>query len=227
MEKIAERKLLHQDDALLEKILTDKSKFIPLLNSVKEAYENLEIGDFTEEIWNEIKANGATKISERYHKALDDDMSRTGVKNKVLRAVVLNGTNEVIDALKIAIDTIYSFEPKLYSDRTIKLTYRDISFVDGQFEVTEKDKESILENYCRCYLNPGVATEFYDLMVVAQLAYKELAKFDEKLGLGLTVGRSFNIFDPFFQNIGPDVEINGYAVNDVETIGARRKKYGY
>jgi hypothetical protein len=193
-----QRFLGSQDDDLLAKILGDRHQFMPLLNRVKAAYLALEIGEFTSETWEQLKSEGAYFAEARYNQMLNDEIAAAGVKHRVLKRVVLEGTDEYITDLKRAFNDLTAFQPSNYSQRTEKLQYVDISYDGEDFVVSESDKETIADKYCRVYINPGVEAELYQslqALLEARDNYKVIA---DKLGIGWGIKRGFGALDRFF-----------------------------
>lgn len=165
---MTKRILLFEDKPLMNEICGDISQYLPLLKKVKTHYDNLEMGNFNNEIFKEIVLKGIIGIEANFTKYLEDQMKKMDVTNSVLKQNLLNGCKPLFQRFVDAVDQLKKFKPETYS-RNIGLKLKYISFIDEVFCLSNSDKEEILENDCRIYLENERELELH----------KDLTKFIE------------------------------------------------
>lgn len=155
------RVLLQQNDSLLAAILTDLQQYRPVLNLVKQTYENLDIGSFDNAVLKQITVNGIVGIEKTYFEKCESDFKNMNTSNQTIKQNVLNGIDEVFNDFRGATNHFKKFKPDTFS-RIQNLKPSQISFENGIFYISDEDKESILENGCRIYLENEKEVELYD-----------------------------------------------------------------
>ncbi|MHB1106563.1 MAG: hypothetical protein ACYCZ2_09390 [Lutibacter sp.] len=164
MEKI----LLYEDKNLLNEICGDLSQYLPVLTKVKKNYNNLEMGNFNNKIFKEIVLVGIVGIEDNFTKYLENQMKKMDVTNSVLKQNLLNGCRPLFQSFANSVSELKKFKPETYS-RNTRLKLKHISFNDEVFCLSNNDKEEILEDECRIYLDNKRELELY----------KDLTKFIE------------------------------------------------
>ncbi len=181
------RVLLKEDKNLLIEICGDLNQYLPLLNKVKKNYDNLEMGAFSNEIFKEIVLKGIVGIEDNFTKYLENQIKKMDVTNSVLIQNLLNGCKPLFQKLADSVNELKKFKPETYSRHTgLKLKY--ISFNDEVFCLSINDKEEILEDNCRIYLENEEEKELYDNLTALTEAYD---KVTENLN-NLNYGSNFN-----------------------------------
>lgn len=174
-----DRKLIYQNNPLLADICGDLIKLKPSLNKLKQAYEALELKEeFNDIIYKELVSKGSSRIAEKYKTELNRQLDKSGITNKNLRMVALSGTEEPLKALGDAITTLKEFKlvPSYASNpRHQVLSVTQITFINDAFIITDEDKESIAEMYCRVYLETDEDHKTYNILLDLQ---KALAAFE-------------------------------------------------
>jgi hypothetical protein len=206
------RRLVFEDKELLSKILGDLRFFTPSLDALKTAYEGLEIGEFTNEIFKELVNEGTSTVFARHSKSLNDQLDKTGVVNTKLREIVLQGTDGPKVTLRDALTELRSVTPKIpespvFRTRTELLTLSFISFDGNSFIVSDEDKERLTETYCRDYLNDDRTQLLYAELEVMRDALSKFRALMTDLGLPI---------DKRFATAGLDKFL--YAKDEVVTI---------
>ncbi len=218
MEKI----LIFEDEKLLEAIIADLGQYQPSLAQLKAAYEALELGEFNDEVFTDLKAHRLGKLIAEYEKNLEDQLDSAGIKNTNLRRVSLEGTEvpkrdlyKAHDALKAVNVQVYQYGPTRH--KTLDLS--EICFKDGIFQV--ENVEAIAENHCRVYLNDEKDRELYAKMEKVKNAINEFYPNIKELGYGLHIGGSG--LDFFFNVEGVKLEIRPYSVKDARNFLSKQK----
>lgn len=146
-----ERQLIKQDDNLLSQIIGDLKQFKPLLENTKATYEKLELGQFDNDILKEIAAGNINAIDKKFFEKCENDFSKLNISNSIIKENLMTGSNEVFNNFFTASYDLRKFRPQTYN-RSIGLLLSQISFKNDTFICSEEDKEDILENSCRIYL---------------------------------------------------------------------------
>lgn len=184
-----ERILLHQDNELKARIMGDLSKYKRTFEPVKDAFEQLQIGKLTNDIFTTIAEGKAATLRPHYIKSVEDDLTKTGVINERLRAFAMDGTGEIFAKFEKAANDFVSTDLKpspygLDKDRTNFLALDDISYSinDGLF-IDEKKQESILEKYCRLYASTDAEKELYHALTAMAPALQTYLTVLKRAGL--------------------------------------------
>ena len=174
--KKAERKLFREDTALLANIVSDLAEFKPALAELKEAFEALTIGDFTNEVFKEIMKKGPAGVVDTFEKNLESQLDQMNVTIETLRVSFKTDQRCLTDRFVLAYNKIKSFKLNVrsYSSRRHYLSLQDVSFVDNVFVVSDADRENILEKYCRVYIETEAEAEMLVKMEDYLKAYGEL-----------------------------------------------------
>lgn len=168
------RILLHEDENLLNEISFDLNQYIPLLQKVKTSYETLELDNFCNDILKEITLGGIKNIKNNFNKNLEKQIENLKVTNSVLKENLLKGSQLVFQNFEETVKELKRFKPETYS-RVTGLKLQFISYKNEVFYLSKKDKESILENDCRIYLeNEGELGLHKDLMKFIE-AYEKVS----------------------------------------------------
>lgn len=182
-----ERKLIHQNDELLTDICNDLQKLKPALTKLKSAYDALELKEeFTDSIYKELITKGASRISNQYRDELNAQLDRSGITNTNLRAVALSGSEAPLKLLEASLRDLkevnlipsYAANPRHQT-----LSLMQVSYLNDVFTVTDLDRESIAEMYCRVYLETEEDYKTYNVLLDLQkaLAAYEALKAEKEL----------------------------------------------
>ena len=197
-----ERILIHQNNSLLKEIVGDLRVYLAPLNKLKEAYEALEMGNFSQKVFDDLISKGTNEIIAAYSKSLNDQLDKTGVVNTKLRGIVLQGSDEPIANLKKALNDLKEVNPQPRASygtnpRTQLLQLRDIEHKEGRFQVS--DEESLLEKHCRIYVEDEQSKMVYSHLMTLQEHLQAYLKLTTSLGLprgvfGGTIGDNLQNF---------------------------------
>lgn len=155
------RVLIHENKDLLIQISRDLKQYLPLLEQVKKSYENLKLGDFSQDILNEIVKSGTRQIQNRFDESLEDQIDKSGIENSILRDNILKGSEKLFVEFSENCKELKRFKPETFS-RNNYLKLNVISFENGTFYLTDENKEQILENECRIYLENEKEKELFE-----------------------------------------------------------------
>jgi hypothetical protein len=150
-----------------------ENKLIPALNEVKEAFEKLEIGPFTEQVYQAVVNSGLSEIKERYDQVLNSEVSKLKSPTLSKRIAELLTENPPIEDLQKAwanVLNIGAAEINHISQPTI-----DYSFCT----FNSKKKEWVIDYDCmKKYFENVIETEqqsgIYNRLLQFQELHKEL-----------------------------------------------------
>mgnify|MGYP006054058497 CR=1 FL=1 len=91
-----ERILLHENKDLLFEICKDLKQYLPQLEQVKKTYENLQLGNFNDDILKQIVRSGTGQIEKQFNESLNDQVEKAGISNIILRDNILKGSENLI-----------------------------------------------------------------------------------------------------------------------------------
>jgi hypothetical protein len=194
-------------------LMSDLSDRVPTISRLRHAYEALGVGEFTDDAWKDLRDNGTAQAIDLYNEALQADLKATGVRNPVLKQVVLQGMDQVINDLTTSLKEVRQFRSIRHRDENIWLTPEFISIVDGgEIVVTEEDQERLKEAHCRTYLENEAEIQFYGILERAVEVYKDLAQFNVDMKRIWPAGFGFNVFDSFIFDKHTEPRISGEGV---------------
>ncbi|EKT4509607.1 hypothetical protein AAIP42_001007 [Flavobacterium psychrophilum] len=169
------RVLLHENSNLLGEISSDLNQYLPLLKEVKMSYENLELGDFTNEIFKELLSTGTNGIDIRFTEHLKKQIEKLEVTSSVLKENLLNGSKTLFQDFANKVSLLKRFKPDTFS-RTNYLKLNFISYQNIGFYLSDENKEQILENECRVYLDNEKEVELYENLKQFIEAYNKVSE---------------------------------------------------
>lgn len=177
------RILIKEDLYLFKQIATDLKQFMPVLNEIKASFEALEIGAFTNEIFKETVLLGPKKHIEIYVKNLNNQLDKLGITSSVIRQNAIKDHEKVIERFKKAVDDAKRFYPEIYSANRPKLTIKFISYEKGLFVISKEDKEMILEDFCRIYIDNEEESKLLEVVERLKEAFNEYLDFYKTTGI--------------------------------------------
>ena len=155
------RILIQENKNLLFEISSDLKQYLPHLDQVKKSYENLQLGNFSNEILKEIIKSGTAQIEKSFVESLNDQIEKAGISNTILKSNILKDSEQLYFSFLENTRELKRFKPETYSRRNF-LKLNVISYLDGSFTLTDENKEQILENECRTYLENEKDFELYE-----------------------------------------------------------------
>ena len=207
-----ERILTNQDDVLLAQILTDFRHFEPLIEKVEATYNELKIGTFNQHTFKEIIENGSTFIVSEFQAEINRGLDESGVKHPVLRKSLVAGMVPPQEEFEKSVKALREFQVPSPNSGRETLQLRHISFTDDEgFFISENDKESILQGFCRTYLETEQEYELFELVNEAANLHKRIKEHSKKYELDYIPEFSFKVLDRFFMSRST-YEINGKAI---------------
>lgn len=206
------RVLLHENTNLLVEICKDLNQYLPHLEQVKKTYENLQLGNFNDDILKEIVNSGTGQIEKLFNESLNDQIEKAGISNTIVRDNLLKGSENLIFEFLEKCKTLKKFRPDTFS-RNNYLKLNVISFENGKFTLTDINKNQILENECRIYIENEKEKELFDNLKNFVEAYDKLNenlnelefKFSYNQGTGVTaIANTFLWLDEKQYSIRPE-----------------------
>ena len=176
------RILIEEDFDKFKEIANDLKQFMPVLNEIKESFEGLEIGAFTNEVLKESFLLGPKKYIDIYIENLNNQLDKWGAIS-VIRQNAIAGSEKLTERFQKAVDNAKRFYPEIYSANRPKLPLKFISFEDGRFVISREDKEMILENYCRIYLETPEEIMLYETSKKLSEVFNEYLEIFNSTGI--------------------------------------------
>lgn len=221
--KTFKRYLINQDDDTLKEIVAELRHYLPNLKELKKAYDALQLegADFDFDIFNNIKTSGVSQIIGAYSAQLNKELDITGVVNPKLREIVLQGAFEPSSNLQKAYSELISIilpppnTPYGKQIRTERLMLSNIDFIDGEFIVSDINKEKILEGNCRVYIENEQQDFIYKNLVILRDQFIHYDKWMTELGLPRSIygGHFTDNVEDFFAFNRETRELNIIAGN--------------
>lgn len=172
------RLLIKQDDQQFNKIEGEFNAYMPLLEKVKELYEQLNIGQFSEAIFNDIKDNVFPNVAERYKAELNNQLDAAGVTFPALRKQQFDGSLQPLHDFTSGVKELHGLSRTLY-----QLRYAKYSDQEGEFlPFSPEGKEEILDTHCRSYTETEEEYKLYTAAYDFLNAYKKMEDTIREIG---------------------------------------------
>ncbi|MCP9198800.1 hypothetical protein MKO06_02710 [Gramella sp. GC03-9] len=169
------RELIFEDRDKLRSITQDIKDYNPYLDKVKSTYENLEMGEFSDEVFNELKRS-TSSIRKRFEEKLDTEIKKAGITMTSVSEKMKESPRKDFEAFEEAVNDLSSFSPN-NSGKTFPrpdLSLEDITYMQGKFMISKTDQENILEKHCRIYLETEEEKRLYDKLQNFISVYNDL-----------------------------------------------------
>ena len=177
-----ERILQKQDDQSYNVMSRELRDYKPLLEDVKSNYEELQLGDFSNAIFKEIVTSGTGGIELRFKEEILSQMKKAGITLKIMQENMAKGNKQLFEKFKDSVNRLEDYKPNNFSTYNIPhLPLENISYSDGEFFISEKDKEQILEKHFRVYLETEEEHHIYDQLTKFIDAYEVIKREMEKI----------------------------------------------
>lgn len=181
--KTQKRTLIHEDKDKLNAMLKDLNEMRPILNKVESTYNDLELGNLDNDIFQEILAKGTARIKREYISKEEDQIKKAGITSTRLQKNMMNDADEVFEKFNTQVKSLKAFTATRYGmNNTPHLPKSYItSFKNGGFGVLKEQREEILEEYCRTYLEGPEEHEAYQKFQDFISAFKSFKDHLDKL----------------------------------------------
>lgn len=178
--EIMKRILLQENASLLREISSDLNQYVPLLKEVKSSFELLELSPWSNDILKEIVLTGANGIEKRFTEHLANQIEKTQLTSSILKENILSGSKSLFQDFAQKVSLLKKFKPDTYSrQKYLKLNF--ISYENNIFYLSDENKEQILENECRVYLENKSELELYNDLTNLIEAYNKVTNNLNKL----------------------------------------------
>ncbi len=129
------RILLSEETRIIKKMERDLGEYQPFLKEVKRSYEDLGLGNFSNEIFNQVKSGNIQEILIKLNNKIDKEVEKLGLTNDILKANLKNGSLSPFDAFKRSVNSFLTHAPKRSTSELgfPKLNIQHISFESGSF----------------------------------------------------------------------------------------------
>lgn len=217
--ELPERILINENLMYFSSIESEARELTFKAKKLAEQYEALNIGSFTQEIFNELIINGSAAQKGEYTKVALAETKSLSLKN-----LIANDIDRVFKDLQVLIDDVKkrSFYPKTYNEYNLigATSYFQFATFDyGRFLITDTDIERMKDYHCRTYITTQEQFDAVENLKVFIGSFNRLTQDIQKLNPA--IGR---LFTDSFSNVGRYATIeNGvatlYTENIIELIG--------
>lgn len=218
--ELHERILINENLTYFDGLKKEATDLIEKANKLAEKYEQLEIGPFTQEIFDQLILNGYAQARELYLK-----MILAETKSFALRNLMQNDVDRVFKELQVFIDEVqktrtarnnYTYH-NLVS--TSPFAFKFSTFKDHRFHLTDEDVERIKDHHFRTYINTQEQLDAVDNLKNLISCFNKLTQDIKKFNPALSWR-----FSDSFTYVGRYAVIEDgvatlYTENIVEVIG--------
>ncbi|RXG31798.1 hypothetical protein [Leeuwenhoekiella marinoflava] len=178
------KKLIHQDNKGVENIHKDLKKIKPLLVNMLTGYKSLEMGDFSDKVFQEIKKGGLRNMEQKYLRNIESQIKKVGITSSLIKANLIKGSNDIFQKFKDDVQNVISFRDyhRGFNDNTPFLKLEMIDYVGGSFMITEETEAKFIEEHCKVYLETEQQHKIYEAANKFLDGFKELISELEAVG---------------------------------------------
>lgn len=164
----ATRTLLYEDTDSLELYITRLRQIAPTLDKIKTAYESLELGAFTDDVYKNLLDKGTEEIEAKY---INDFNSKVQRLPATIRQSSEKNRDELLKMLKMALNNLHQQNNSGFA--SIALPLDALTFADGVPTITESDRETILERNHRIYIDGEIEHDIYSKLKALEFAFND------------------------------------------------------
>jgi len=214
---MAKKKLIYENQNLYKDIERGLKQFSPVLIELKESYEKLEIGEYSNDVHKMLLTEGSRRVEKQYWERIDAQIKQSGITSKIIISNMKVGSEAPINEFCQSLKKAKNFKPILYTSISIHMRIQYLSYIGGAFFVSEKDKEQILEQECRVYLETDFEHELYGKILVFEDIRNEIINLVNKTKFPRNRFHSEGSFiDSMFFKHENDVKIvNAHAIKSL------------
>jgi hypothetical protein len=217
--ELPERILINENLMYFDGLKKEATDLIEKANKLAEKYEQLEIGLFTQDVFNELVLIGYSSAREQYSK-----MILAETKNFALRNLMQNDVDRVFKELQAFVDDVKKL--KVYGNT---FSFYNLAgqpghlhfhtFKDGRFILTDQSIEKIKDHHCRTYINTQEQLDAVENLKNLLSCFNKLNQDIKKFNPAIQ-----RLFLDHFTNVGRYAIIEDgvatlYTENIVEVIG--------
>ena len=173
---------LHFDSVGHSVILTAWERILlPAINKIADTYNALLLGDFNQEVYEEILKSGSDVIEKRYETAIALDLKLIGESYKSLASILTKPTKDTEpkinfrEACKLFVAAKQNLESNILNNYS-KIDLNDCKIVDGRATIS---RESIKSKFVTT-IDTNEREEFYILLLKSIESHNNLRLFTDK-----------------------------------------------
>lgn len=150
--------LVHEDKTAIQKTIYCLEQFIPEMSTLKTDFETLNLGSFTNEIFNKLKDNTSGQIIiQMYYESINKELDRVGIENAITRASILSAHESTITEFKEKINRFFNSLDTSFGMVELKL----LEYRNGKFIIPTESLKTITERNSY-YLETKEEIELFD-----------------------------------------------------------------
>ncbi|RNI29776.1 hypothetical protein EFA69_09565 [Rufibacter immobilis] len=144
--------LISEKEGLYNTMLTNGRKLFPLIRKVKEAYLNMKMGEFSNEVFTGLISGGTASAEERLITDVTERYEALNLRSETMKNEILADAYRLVEELKRAVAALRTqANVSSMGEPRLPLSFISING-EGEPEIKEEAKERIREDYCRVYL---------------------------------------------------------------------------
>ena len=164
--------LIQEDPQLFNSLVERAELLFPHVLRLRNAFDELETPEaFNDEIYRQVLSEPG-QVEKKYKYHLEQELNNAGVRNTVLRANLLQGTENRLENLKTSRKELVERAKGLLTE--IDFPLDTIMIIDGQPAFEFESQVHIMERYCRTYLKTEQEKNLYEKLLKFQDSYNEL-----------------------------------------------------
>ncbi|GAA4036000.1 hypothetical protein GCM10022386_21870 [Flavobacterium cheonhonense] len=167
--------LVHEDKTEINKTIYCLEQFIPEMNKLKTAFENLKIGSFSSEIYNSVKQSLSDEnMIQLYYESVNKELDKVGIENAITRASLLKAHENTIEQFKTEMKRFFDSLNTSFGMVDLRL----LDYQGGKFFISN-ESVTIIRERNSYYLETKEEIELFNSL-------NELLKSMQKTRLAMT-----------------------------------------
>jgi len=149
-------------------------KICNMANDVASKYEELNLGQFSYDVFEDIIENGILNIRINYLSNIKSEIKRLQINNPSMQQAFFGNIDQALLPIKNLIEGFMKYTGERMGYFSLQEKYKKASFIDNRFIVTEEDIENLKDQYCRIYIEDEKQKAAFESLEKVVDAYNNL-----------------------------------------------------
>lgn len=168
------RILVHEDLSRFKSPHEVIQKICALANDVAEKYEDLNLGQFSYDVFEDIIENGTLNIRGNYVANIKSEIKRLQINNPSMQQAFFGNIDHALLPLKNSLEIFMKYSGERMGYFSLQEKYKKASFLDHRFVLTKDNTERLKDEYCRIYIEDEKQKAAFESLEKVVDAYNNL-----------------------------------------------------
>ncbi|MBC8984777.1 hypothetical protein H9X96_03200 [Pedobacter sp. N36a] len=169
-----QRTLVFEDLSRLSNPQNSLEKVANLANKVASKYEELSMGAFTIEVYEDLVSNGVSNVQVKYSDDVKSEIKRLKINNPSLKNALMSDIDKALKPLSDAVSELKKYSSDRIGYYTLISGSNKITFFNNRFNITQENIEVLKDEYCRIYIETEAEAKGYASLLDFVRAYNQM-----------------------------------------------------